>query len=493
MQRILYALLLGLAAEPVLAQKYQRGLILDGATYERVPVKAILTKGNFDKLPPRVSYESFCPPVMSQDDYNTGVAFATTYYLRTMLETIRQKQAGKTTDQWTFSPGYTYGKIKTAPDVDCKAGSRLPDALFALKTYGAIRYDALPYPNCADPGNTLDELAASHKIGDVIRLFGSGATPGQKVLSLKKALSEGYPLVIGMCAPLSFFATREVWEPAPGDAPLKAADGHALCVIGYDDAKFGGAFRVVNSWGTAWADGGFCWIRYDDLARFTPYGFQVFPGAAGPGVASDVALPIAAPGGVSLLALGMKGSVEFQLREGLLMSARHSLQKGETVAGNDPLSVPNQLMVYRMIETYASGTAFKLLINNAQPAYVYIIGTDTTRKMTRLFPYADGISPLLGPNTTVAYPSESKSIALDNTRGTDYMLVIFSKKPLDYGHLLDQLQRTSGNLANRILTALKDDLINWQSIRYRTDAVGFEVDNTARGSIVPVLVALDHK
>ncbi|MBC8156265.1 MAG: DUF4384 domain-containing protein [Bacteroidetes bacterium] len=484
MQRLLfYTLLPGLLAGPALAQKtYPRGLTLDDAAYESVPLKAVLTKGNFDKLAPRVSYEAFCPPVMSQDDYNTCVAFATTYYMRTMLETIRQKQPGSAVNRAAFSPSYTYEKIKTAQDVNCKGGSRLPDALFALKTYGAPRYDALPYPSCADPGNTLDALAAPHKIGDVIRLFGTGATPGQKVLFMKKALSEGYPVVIGMHTPLSFFATRDVWEPAPGDALVKNGEGHALCVIGYDDARFGGAFRVVNSWGTGWADGGFCWIRYNDLARFTPYAFQAFP-----------SLTPVAPTEAPALAAGMNGTVEFRLRDGLLMNANPTLQKGVTGVSSAPGPLTAQSMVYRMAETYPSGTAFKVFVNNSKQAYLYMIGTDTTYQMTRLFPYADGISPLLGPNTTVAYPSETKSVALDNTKGTDYVLMLFSKKPLDYTRLMDQMQRTPGNLADRVMTVLKDDLIKGQSIRYRTDAVGFDLDETAIGSVVPVLVALDHQ
>jgi len=46
--------------------------------------------------------------------------------------------------------------------------------------------------------------------------------------------------------------------------------GHAMCIVGFDDTKFGGAFEIVNSWGDNWANSGFIWIRYDDLYKMSP-------------------------------------------------------------------------------------------------------------------------------------------------------------------------------------------------------------------------------
>ena len=42
---------------------------------------------------------------------------------------------------------------------------------------------------------------------------------------------------------------------------------HAQTVVGYDDSVTDdgdvGAFKVVNSWGSSWADGGYYWLTYD--------------------------------------------------------------------------------------------------------------------------------------------------------------------------------------------------------------------------------------
>ena len=48
-----------------------------------------------------------------------------------------------------------------------------------------------------------------------------------------------------------------------------------MCVIGYDDDKYGGAFEVQNSWSTNWGNQGYTWIRYQDFANFTRYAYEI--------------------------------------------------------------------------------------------------------------------------------------------------------------------------------------------------------------------------
>ena len=80
--------------------------------------------------------------------------------------------------------------------------------------------------------------------------------------SLKNLLANNKPFVIGVPIYGSFYGTGAnftVGEPAPGESLL---GGHAMFVVGYDDAI--GGFKVVNSWGTTyWGDGGFGYLSYD--------------------------------------------------------------------------------------------------------------------------------------------------------------------------------------------------------------------------------------
>jgi hypothetical protein len=38
-----------------------------------------------------------------------------------------------------------------------------------------------------------------------------------------------------------------------------------MCIVGYDDSKFGGAWEIQNSWGTDVGDQGYIWVRYSDF------------------------------------------------------------------------------------------------------------------------------------------------------------------------------------------------------------------------------------
>ena len=46
---------------------------------------------------------------------------------------------------------------------------------------------------------------------------------------------------------------------------------------GFVDPGEKGAFRIANSWGTGWGEGGFCWMSYDALKN--PSAVSGGPGA----------------------------------------------------------------------------------------------------------------------------------------------------------------------------------------------------------------------
>lgn len=250
------------------------GLLLDDPDYLGAPFEEVLTK---EFLPSRVSYEAYCPSVGAQGAYSTCVGFACGYYLRTILEAKTQRITRKTAiDGLAFSPGYLYEKAKADADYACTQGVYLSRAFTVLKETGVAPFRTFPYPACSQKTAPVDALAARFRIMAYERLFGLRDEPPQKTYRLRKALADGSPVVVGIVAPASFYSAKKTWNPAPTDNPADARlTGHALCVIGYDDTRYGGAFRVVNSFGKAWGDGGFCWIRYRDLARFTRYGYRI--------------------------------------------------------------------------------------------------------------------------------------------------------------------------------------------------------------------------
>ncbi|GAB3643719.1 hypothetical protein GCM10027423_43560 [Spirosoma arcticum] len=262
---------------PVVAQMTDNpGMLLDDQAYEQLPYPGVVYK---EKIPSRISYEPFCPAVRAQGTYSTCVGFACGYYFRTIIEAKTRQITDKTAiGQLAFSPSYLYEKAKTGGDYACTQGVYLSKALDVLRGTGAVPVNRFPYPACSQKTDGFDAVAAQYRIGAYERLFSVGDDAQKKIANLRRALASGSPVVIGMVVPASFYSAGRVWKPNRSENPLSnELRGHAVCLIGYDDGRYGGSFRVVNSFGSAWADGGFCWIRYRDLARFTRYGYAISP------------------------------------------------------------------------------------------------------------------------------------------------------------------------------------------------------------------------
>lgn len=84
----------------------------------------------------------------------------------------------------------------------------------------------------------------------------------------KALIQAGYPIVFAINLYSNFSGSAS--NPADGfiakvpDRNIDQYDtGHVVMAVGWDDSKGnGGAFRVQNSWGDQWADGGFYWMEY---------------------------------------------------------------------------------------------------------------------------------------------------------------------------------------------------------------------------------------
>ena len=75
-------------------------------------------------------------------------------------------------------------------------------------------------------------------------------------------------------APGGTVGSDGLWRPNNND---KEVGGHAITVVGYDDYKFGGAFRIMNSWGADYGDDGFIWIKYSDFEIVANEAYAIYP------------------------------------------------------------------------------------------------------------------------------------------------------------------------------------------------------------------------
>lgn len=453
------------------AQQYKYGLIINDNSYANLAKKPkLLSKG---ELPSSISYEAYAPTVASQGELGTCVGFASGYYFRTMLDAIQKKITQKTSiDKLIYSPSFLYNNIAAAPEKENCDGALIENALQFLKEKGCLSIQQFGYPNCGTTSK-LQPIQTS-KIGSYSTIFDVEEIESQKVKKAKEALAEGYPILIGLMITNSIRSVNQVWDPSDSEANM---GGHALCVIGYDDQKFGGAFRVINSWGKEWGDDGLFWIKYKDFGHYTRYAFQGFPLANSSPTFDEITL---------------SGTVKFQLldRTSVTVSPK-PIAKGGDVSNDD--DIPDKMITYSLNEAQSSGTRFKFLVTINKQGYVYALGSDLSNRTSKFFPVNDKTNPAFGANTEIMLPAEDKSVKLDNITGTDYWLFLFSEKPLDIDSYKSKIDNAKGSFADRVMTAFGNELTDPANIYYFKDKVGFNLKGNPKGSIVPLMLSLEHK
>ena len=239
-------------------EEHATGLLPDDGTYDQLPMKAELLTRDYTILPSSYSLKQYCPAVQSQRSYQTCSGWASAYAARTIAEAIKYGWTDK--DKITreaFSPLFIYALVKVKIpgeyDSNCQLGGYTYMALDIMKNQGVPKYSAFNVLCANDVSEDLKRQAQAYKIDDYFTLFRTVVSDeNEKVRKVKKSISEDCPVIISMELPKSFHSAKETWSGLDVD-PSKHGR-HAMCVVGYDDKKQGGAFCVMNSWGPNWGE-----------------------------------------------------------------------------------------------------------------------------------------------------------------------------------------------------------------------------------------------
>ena len=251
-----------------------------------------------------------------------------------------------------------------------------------------------------------------------------------------------------------------------------------MCVVGYDDDKYGGSFQIMNSWGTWWGAGGFTWVTYNDYSKYVNYAYELYVRKK----ESPQPQPQPQPAPVV---------VEPKKTINLAGEIRFELSMGDEISGTlIPLS---DMLYYKLAGEYTSGTRYRIYISNNEPAYVYVIGSDLTNEPNKLFPPNERISPLLSYKANnIALPGEDLLYEMNNTTGTDYICVLYSYEKLPIDDIIAKIKNTSGSFSNKVKTALADKMVLEKEIEYGYKTMRFSVKNTDK-TLLPIIVEWTHK
>jgi hypothetical protein len=457
---------------PQAGQRYPLGAILDGDAYGRLPRKASLASRAYEGLPKSCSLKQYAPLPGDQTDYGTCVAWAAAYAARTILESVALDRKDRTdTTRNAFSPVYVYRSIRP-DDPECREGAAIYWALDLMKNLGAARViDLERSVNFPDVDLSHYEKSRKYPIADYVTLFSQEerAKPGLVARTVKKSLVEGKPVIIGMNTPLSFMAAEDVWQPV--ESPRYFYGGHAMCVVGYDDEKNGGAFEVINSWGGEWGNGGFVWIPYKAFVDFVLESYEMIENLA---VYSDT--------------VKFAGFARIEVSEG---------------SGSKPAPlVPVPGGFYRT-DPLREGTRFRLVAGSGESAYVYVFaaarapetpgGSGEFYTPVLLFPPA-GVSPLLNYNdSTVALPGEDRTFVLDAVPGTEYFFLLYAKQALDIRAIMRRFEGAEGTPDERLAAALGGSLLRAGSVEYSEQSAVFTAETDNSRAVAALIVAIDHR
>jgi len=250
-----------------------QGLILDDDYKKAFSSYEPEDLGFSEDLPSSTSLRKYAPTPRNQQG-STCVGWAGAYAaMSTQFNYVYNITDINEKDAFAFDPYFLFHQIKGEDNFNCENGTSMLDALMAMRDYGVKRQLLPAHMVCENDMasalyNKSLEYAKTFRIKDAM-IFDLEAADTRDVM--KYALTQGYPIMIGtsiteqmeLDSRTKYGKGAGLWEPNP--SYKDKLGGHAMCIIGYDDTKFGGAWEIQNSWGTEVGDNGYIWVKYADF------------------------------------------------------------------------------------------------------------------------------------------------------------------------------------------------------------------------------------
>lgn len=411
-------------------------------------------------LPASFSLKQFTPTPQNQGDYGTCVAWSSGYAARTISYAIQRNMTNADSiKKYVFSPGYIYYKIKDSTDKNCSKGSSILNAMITMRSTGVmLKKEGLVDCTPAIPKNVEEKKAVPYKIKDFLSLNQVlGAITKNDILKIKKSLTEKKPVVLSMKCYTSFkyLPSTGIWSPASDEG---APERHAVCIIGFDDKMNGGSFEVMNSWGTEWGNNGFGWLSYEQVMKYGNYVVEMM----------DIE-----PGKTEI-----SGNIEFIKLDGAVMLTNRSKIVDYSL--------------YKLSDTLATGSSFKMKFSTNSPCYIYVFAQDDKGEISPLFPPKPTISAAINSTkATFYFPSDSTNARLRAYPAKEMFVILYSKSSVDYESIINYMKETKTDINKAIKDKLSTRLLDMKKVKFREDKILFQSPAVDK-SVLCFFVEMNH-
>ena len=464
------------------------GDLMDEEQYQNIPL--VPTVRSLKSLPPAASLKRYCPVPGNQGNYGTCTGWASAYAARTISWAVRNNLTNvhDITNQ-AFSPSFIYAQVKGRNDNNCQNGAVTSETVEVLKKVGAVFLTDMPY-QCNPNITPFVPQAKKYAIKDYQRLTSStGIKSKEDFDNIKRALAEKKPVLASIKCYPSFGG--KIWNGRMDGRQ----GGHAICMVGYDD-NFNngdgtyGAVELMNSWGPLWGNGGFIHVKYQDLPKILNYAISLYDDAL-PAPPPTPPKPPPRPAPTPDPMKRMEGSFSLILSNGKAMR-----MAGDEMGFRNIKLASAENMMYNILDAYPSGTMFRIYFTSSQPAYIYVISTDSKRSpIAQLFPDPnENISALLDftSEVSVSIPDETHYIQLDETAGEDYLCIIYSKEELNITAIVNSFKNNPAKGFVRIVKeALAGAIVDNKEVTFEKNRIAFKAAS-AKHTAVPIFIKMKH-
>lgn len=474
-------------------RRYFTGDLTDETAFNKIDKVAERPTRDLSNVPPVVSLREYTPTPGEQGEKGTCVAWSSSYAARTISYCIQHAIKDKTEiNKLAFSANYIYYHIKQPGDADCTGGAKVEMAMKVLTDKGDL-LSKENIPDCTPKIESHTDLAAKdYSIKAYAALSNTfGKITKNEVITMKKSLAEKKPIIFSIKCFKSFFEVGKdgLWKQPENDSIV---GNHAMCIIGYDENKAGGAFEIMNSWGTDWGDNGFGWITYEDMKKYGSYALELMDKESyDPKVIRSLGNP-KITGSLNFIQTSDFGNII-----GDMPVSRYFVDvEGNAVANPNDAAYAH----YKFSNNYKGGsTFFKIQFMTNAPAFVYILAIDDKKTVSKLFPYEDNISPAINStNATVIFPlndpitNKGRRFELNADASVEKICILYSKSPLDYTDLVTKINSSPGSFYTTIHNLYKNSLIPVKNLEAGNEKISFN-SLAKENEIVCLFAELNHQ